>query len=99
MDGSQILKAAAFHSSFLMHTGVVSARADEDLLGPTLQEALAHSFYMVSQVPLFVEQVRTNKAERWTSFVQGALWDRGLIKTRVLKEVMMPQGSTYDRSA
>lgn len=99
MDGSQILKAAGFHSSFLMHTGVVPARADENLLGPTLQGALTHSLFLVSQVPLFVDEGRTDKAMRWTCFVQGVLWDRGLVNTRVLKSIMMPPGGTYDRSA
>ena len=95
MDGNKILQAAAFHSSFLMHTGIVPCRADEDLLGPTAQQAFAHTLFMTGEIPLYVESDHLNKAERWVSFVQGVLWDRGLIKTRILKNIMRPDGSTY----
>lgn len=94
MDGRKILQASTFYSSFLAHTGVAPVRADQDLLGPTAQQAFAHTLWLLSEVPVLVSDHR-EKAMRWVCFTQGVLWDRGLIKTRVLKDVMRPDGSTY----
>jgi hypothetical protein len=94
VTGDKILQASTFHSSFLSHTGVVPARADQDLLGPTAQQAFAHTLWLMGEVPMLVGDHR-EKAMRWVCFVQGVLWDRGLIKTRVLKDVMRPDGTAY----
>jgi hypothetical protein len=97
MDGHKILQASAFHRSFLSHTGVVPARADQDLLGPSRQQAFAHALWLVSEVPSLVDDQR-EKAMRWVCFTQGVLWRDGLICTRVLKDVMRPSESTYSSS-
>ncbi len=94
MDGHKILQAAEFHRSFLLHTGVAPSRVDQDLLGPTAPQAFAHALWLVSEVPDLVEGHR-EKAMRWVCFTQGVLWRDGLICTRVLKDVMRPDGSTY----
>ena len=94
MDGQKILPAATFQSSFLSHTGVAPNRADQDLLGPTRQQAFAHALWLVGEVPGMVADHR-EKAMRWVCFTQGVLWRDGLICTRVLKDVMRPDGSTY----
>jgi hypothetical protein len=72
----------------------VPARADQDLLGPSAEQAFAHARWLIGEVPMLVRNHR-EKAMRWVCFTQGVLWDRGLIKTRVLKDVMRPDGSTY----
>lgn len=99
MDGQQLLKAAEFHRSFLSHTGVTPVRADQNLLNPTLEQAFAHTLFMTETVPLFVAEGRTQKAMRWICFTQGVLWDRGLVASRVLKEVMSPPRSLFDPRA
>lgn len=98
MDGAKILQAANFHRSFLLHTGAVPVRADQDLLGPTKEQAFAHALWLTGEVPTLVEGHR-EKAMRWVCFVQGTLWRDGLITTRVLKDVMRPSDSTYDPRA
>ena len=95
MDGSKILQAAKFHRSFLLHTGVEPVRADQDLLAPSAQQAFAHTLWLVGEVPSLVTDHR-EKAMRWVCFTQGVLWDRGLTATRVLKEVMRPDGSIFN---
>jgi hypothetical protein len=95
MDGAKILQAAKFHSSFLLHTGIAPARVDQDLLGPTAQQAFAHMLWLVGEVPALVGD-HPQKAMRWVSFTQGVLWDRGLAATRIFKDAMRPDGSVYD---
>jgi hypothetical protein len=98
MDGDKILSAAAFHRSFLAHTGITPARVDQDLLAPSAQTAFAHMLWLTGEVPGLVTDHR-EKAMRWVCFVQGVLWDRGLITTRVLKNVMRPANSVFDAQA
>lgn len=98
MDGQKILQAAAVHRSFLAHTGVMPLRVDQDLLGPTAKQAFAHTLWLTGEVPSLVGEHR-EKAMRWVCFVQGVLWDRGLITTHVLKDLMRPEGSCYSPSA
>ena len=95
MDGSTILSAAAFHRSFLAHTGIASARVDQDLLAPSAQTAFAHILWLTGEVPALVAAHR-EKAMRWVCFTQGVLWDRGLVTTRVLKDVMRPSSTVCD---
>lgn len=96
MDGSTLLHAATIHSSFLAHTGVEPIRARDLLILPTAPEAFAHARWLLNEVPGFIAQGRLEKAQRWTCFVQGVLWDRGLTTTRFLKDAMRPPGSVYD---
>lgn len=96
MDSRTLLHASTIHRTFLDHTGVKAARASSCLLLPTLPEAFAHTRWLITQVPSLIEQGRLEKAQRWTCFVQGVLWDRGLTTTRFLKDAMRPPGSVYD---
>lgn len=97
MDGKKILQAAEVHRSFLVHTGVVPVRADQDLLGPSQQQAFAHAAWLLGEVPNLVDDHR-EKAMRWTCFVQGVLWTRAVTTTRFLKDTMRPDGTTYSLS-
>ncbi len=96
MNRTEILHVANFHCSFLAHTGIVPARAHHDLFAPTYEQALAHALWLLHEVPQLVQEGRAKKATRWTCFVQGVLWDRGLTTTHVLKDLLRPDGTPFD---
>lgn len=99
MESRTILAASELHSSFLMHTGVVPARADENLLSPSNEQAFQHLSWMMNECGVFIRDERREKAMRWVCFAQGVLWDRGLANIRFLKDVMRDKSLPYDSRA
>jgi len=96
MNGDTLLHAATIHRSFLAHTGVSPIRADQDLILPTAPQVFAHTLWLLGEVPVLIEQNEIEKAMRWICFTQGTLWDRGLITTRVLRDLMRSVGLAND---
>lgn len=59
---------------------------DEGKVAPTEHVAVAHLYWMTTQVPVFLEGGDIEKAMRWLGFIQGGMWSWGFFTIEEMKE-------------
>lgn len=74
MTTDTLLRALKECITTIDQLGIPEERADAQLSGPTVGEALAHARWMANAAIGLVKEGRTEKAFRWLGFIQGILW-------------------------
>lgn len=76
MTGEKIIEACGIYEKQLTELRVELKRFPHGLLAGDTIQVLAHCRYMISQIIIFVDEGRIEKAFRWLGFMQGVLWSQ-----------------------
>jgi hypothetical protein len=71
MTNEQIVNVTKKYSDFLTNMGVIESIRQNDV-----PDSLNHVKWMLEQIPMFIEENKIDKANRWLGFVQGVFWVR-----------------------
>jgi len=78
MKADQIVRVATKYEDLLANNNIIAEKQDLSSSRLTSTQRLSHSKWMCKEIQVFVDNGRTDKAERWICFVQGVLWCEGL---------------------
>lgn len=95
MTGDKVKEVALSYANRLkpiltIEEQLPAKRVDKNISEPDTATTLQHVLWMCEEIPNLVDAKRIEKSMRWLGFVQGCLWQVGLLTIKDLKDDNRP---------